>query len=191
MSDTDWIKLDLHIHTLDDPKDALDYSAHQLLERAREFGFRVLAITLHDAVFDRPEVSRMPPAWGSDHPGRRGSAGGRRCYFAQRPASEIESLRSLNDLQALRIRRGQSFYDCAASVLRPRRFHGRKARAENRLFRRDRALSFLDPLFQSKSPRDASRGALQETADRDLRRSSAPRLWIELHEHPTPGGADD
>ena len=29
----DWIKLDLHIHTLDDPKDALDYSAHELLER--------------------------------------------------------------------------------------------------------------------------------------------------------------
>ena len=25
----DWIKVDLHIHTLDDPKDALDYSAHE------------------------------------------------------------------------------------------------------------------------------------------------------------------
>src|SRR3954470_18104920 len=52
----DWIKLDLHIHTLDDPKDIIDYSAHQLLERACERGFGVLAITLHDAVFNRPEV---------------------------------------------------------------------------------------------------------------------------------------
>jgi hypothetical protein len=52
----DWIKLDLHIHTLDDPKDKLDYSAHELLARARRLGFSVLAITLHDAVFDRPEV---------------------------------------------------------------------------------------------------------------------------------------
>src|SRR3981081_4671307 len=52
----EWIKIDLHIHTLDDPKDAVDYSAHQLLERARALGFRVLAITLHDTVFDRPEV---------------------------------------------------------------------------------------------------------------------------------------
>ena len=34
----DWIKLDLHIHTLDDPKDKIDYSAHQLLERARMLG---------------------------------------------------------------------------------------------------------------------------------------------------------
>src|SRR2546421_949195 len=49
----EWIKLDLHIHTLEDPKDVLDYSAHQLLERARALGFGVLAITLHDAVFDR------------------------------------------------------------------------------------------------------------------------------------------
>jgi hypothetical protein len=34
-----WTKIDLHIHTLDDPKDAVDFSAHQLLERARSFGF--------------------------------------------------------------------------------------------------------------------------------------------------------
>ena len=54
--DRDWIKVDLHIHTLDDPQDVLDYSAHQLLERARSLGFRVLAITLHGVVFDRPEV---------------------------------------------------------------------------------------------------------------------------------------
>src|SRR5437762_5046494 len=52
----DWIKIDLHIHTLDDPKDAVDYSAHQLLERAHSLGFGVLAITLRDAVFDRKEV---------------------------------------------------------------------------------------------------------------------------------------
>src|SRR3979411_1789784 len=55
-ADRDWIKVDLHIHPLDDPKDVIDYSAHQLLERARALGFRVLAITLHDAVFDRAEV---------------------------------------------------------------------------------------------------------------------------------------
>src|ERR1700751_6378422 len=52
----DLIKLDLHIHTLDDPKDKLDYSAHELLARARRLGFAALAITLHDEVFDRPEV---------------------------------------------------------------------------------------------------------------------------------------
>src|SRR6266496_2456944 len=58
------IKIDLHIHTLDDPKDAVDYSAHQLLERARTLGFRVLAITLHDAVFGRQEVFADAAAMG-------------------------------------------------------------------------------------------------------------------------------
>ena len=37
--DEEWIKIDLHIHTLDDPKDALDYSAHEFLDRARTLGF--------------------------------------------------------------------------------------------------------------------------------------------------------
>src|SRR5260370_32264493 len=60
----EWIKVDLHIHTLDDPKDAVDYSAHQLLARARSLGIRVLAITLHDAVFDRPEVFADAVAMG-------------------------------------------------------------------------------------------------------------------------------
>src|SRR6202790_5817586 len=63
-SEQRWIKADLHIHTLDDPKDALDYSAHQLLERARSLGFRVLAITLHDAVFNRAEVFADAAAMG-------------------------------------------------------------------------------------------------------------------------------
>src|SRR4030095_515762 len=60
----DWLKIDLHIHTLDDPHDAVDYSAHQLLERARSLGFRVLAITLHDAVFNRKEVFADAAAMG-------------------------------------------------------------------------------------------------------------------------------
>src|SRR5213594_4870628 len=63
-NDRDWTKTDLHIHTLDDPKDAVDYSVHQLLARARSLGFGVLAITLHDAVFDRQEVFADAAAMG-------------------------------------------------------------------------------------------------------------------------------
>src|SRR5206468_5384559 len=59
-----WLKVDLHIHTLDDPKDVIDYSAHQLLERAAGLGFGVLAITLHDAVFHRSEVFAEAAAMG-------------------------------------------------------------------------------------------------------------------------------
>ena len=114
MSDTDWIKVDLHIHTLDDPKDALDYSAHQLLERARGLGFRVLAITLHDAVFDRAEVFADAASMGIlIIPAAEVRLEGADVILLNVMASEIESLRSLNDLQALRIRRGGSLFTIA------------------------------------------------------------------------------
>jgi predicted metal-dependent phosphoesterase TrpH len=110
----DWIKLDLHIHTFDDPKDKLDYSAHELLARARRLGFSVLAITLHDAVFDRPEVF----------------AAAQRLQILLIPAAEmriqgadiillnidredVEGLRSFDDVRQLRTRRGQSIFTIA------------------------------------------------------------------------------
>jgi predicted metal-dependent phosphoesterase TrpH len=114
MSDTDWIKVDLHIHTLDDPKDALDYSAHQLLERARGLGFRVLAITLHDAVFDRPEVFADAAGMGIlIIPAAEVRLEGADVILLNVTSSDIESLRSLDDLQALRTRRGQSLFTIA------------------------------------------------------------------------------
>ena len=51
-----WVKTDLHVHTAEDPLDEIDYTASQLLDRAHEAGFGVLAITLHDKVFDDPAV---------------------------------------------------------------------------------------------------------------------------------------
>ena len=114
MSDTDWIKVDLHIHTLDDPKDALDYSAHQLLERARALGFRVLAITLHDAVFDRAEVFADAASMGIlIIPAAEVRLEGADVILLNVSATEIESLRNLNDLQTLRLRRGQSLFTIA------------------------------------------------------------------------------
>ena len=52
----EWVKADLHLHTAEDPFDEIDYTASELLERAHAAGFRVLAITLHDKVFDLPEI---------------------------------------------------------------------------------------------------------------------------------------
>src|SRR5437870_12845260 len=107
--ETDWIKIDLHIHTLDDPKDAIDYSAHELLERARALGFRVLAITLHDAVFDRAEVFADAARMGILLiPAAEVRLEGADVILLNVRASEIESLLSLDALQELRRRRGQS-----------------------------------------------------------------------------------
>jgi len=106
-----WIKLDLHIHTLDDPKDAIDYSAHQLLERARALGFRVLAITLHDAVFDRAEVFADAAQMGIL---LIRAAEVRLCgadvILLNVTSGDIEQLRDFDDLRKLRARRGSSMF---------------------------------------------------------------------------------
>lgn len=113
-SDEEWIKADLHIHTLDDPKDALDYSAHELLERARVLGFRVLAITLHDAVFDRAEVFADAARMGILLiPAAEVRLEGADVILLNVAAKEIESLRSLDDLAALRASRGPSLFTIA------------------------------------------------------------------------------
>jgi predicted metal-dependent phosphoesterase TrpH len=110
----EWIKLDLHIHTLDDPKDALDYSAHELLERAHSLGFRVLAITLHDAVFDRPEVFADAARMGILLiPAAEVRLEGADIILLNVSAKEIEPLRTFDDVRKLRAGRGDSLYTIA------------------------------------------------------------------------------
>ena len=109
-----WIKIDLHIHTLDDPKDAVDYSAHQLLERARALGFRVLAITLHDAVFNRPEVFADAAAMGILLiPAAEMRLRGADVIVLNVSAEEMAELKSFDDLRRLRERRGDSIFTIA------------------------------------------------------------------------------
>ena len=110
----DWIKIDLHIHTLDDPKDAVDFSAHQLLERARSLGFRVLAITLHDAVFDRKEVFADAAAMGILLiPAAEMRLYGADVIVLNVTAEEAAELKDFDDLRRLRTQRGNSIFTIA------------------------------------------------------------------------------
>jgi hypothetical protein len=105
-----WIKIDLHIHTLDDPKDAVDFSAHQLLERARSLGFRVLAITLHDAVFDRKEVFADAAAMGILLiPAAEVRLLGSDVILLNVTAEEVAQLKNFDDVRRLRHAEGILF----------------------------------------------------------------------------------
>ncbi|HMF45843.1 MAG TPA: PHP-associated domain-containing protein [Candidatus Udaeobacter sp.] len=113
-NESDWIKIDLHIHTLDDPKDAVDFSAHQLLERARSLGFRVLAITLHDAVFDREEVFSDAAAMGILLiPAVEVRLLGADVIVLNVTAEEIAQVKNFDDLRRLRAQRGNSIFTIA------------------------------------------------------------------------------
>lgn len=107
----EWIKVDLHIHTLDDPSDAVDYSAHQLLERARALGFRVLAITLHDAVFNRQEVFDDAAAMGILLiPAAEVCLGGAHVLVLNVTGEELAKLKDFEALRELRTQRGTSVF---------------------------------------------------------------------------------
>jgi len=114
MTEEEWIKIDLHLHTLDDPLDALDYSAHELLERARALGFRVLAITLHDAVFDRAEVFADAASMGILLiPAAEMRLEGADVILLNVNADEVKNLQTFDDLEKLRARRGPSLFTIA------------------------------------------------------------------------------
>ena len=110
----EWIKIDLHIHTVDDPKDVIDYSAHQLLERAGALGFGVLAITLHDAVFDHAEVFKHAAQMGILLiPAAEVRLCGSDVILLNVRPEEIANLRDFDDLRKLRARRGDSLFTIA------------------------------------------------------------------------------
>lgn len=46
------LKVELHTHTSDDPVDPIPYSTPELIQRAADFGYGALAITLHDHQLD-------------------------------------------------------------------------------------------------------------------------------------------
>ncbi len=113
-SETDWIKLDLHIHTLEDPKDKLDYSSRELLARARRLGFSVLAITLHDAVFDPSAILQAAARLGILFiPAAEMRIEGADVILLNVSSDDIEDLRTFADLRRLRARRGDSLFTIA------------------------------------------------------------------------------
>lgn len=109
-----WIKLDLHIHTHDDPKDKLDYSARELLARAHRLGFNVLAITLHDTVFNPPEISEAAERLGILLiPSAEVRLEGADVILVNVTAEDMVGLKTFADLRRLRARRGDSLFTLA------------------------------------------------------------------------------
>ena len=109
------IKVDLHMHSGEDPKDGLRYPATALVDKAAELGFGAIAITLHNRVLDDERVfdyARQKGLllirgveWGSDW-------GDVLLYnVTQR---ELDRLRTLADLRAFRRDRGDDLLVIAA-----------------------------------------------------------------------------
>ena len=114
MSRGEWIKVDLHIHTFDDPMDRLDYSARELLARAHRLGFRALAITLHNAVFENPQVFAAADRLGilliSSAEMRIEGAD---IILLNVTPQDVAGLRTFEDVRRLRAAKGDSLFTIA------------------------------------------------------------------------------
>lgn len=104
-----WLKVDFHLHTREDPKDCLDYSALELLQRAHALGFHALAITLHHHVLNDPAVFDAARELGIRLiPAAELRLEGADVLILNLSQEEAADLRRLRDLEAFRQRRGDS-----------------------------------------------------------------------------------
>ncbi len=117
--DLRWVKADLHLHTAEDPFDVVDYSALELLDHASRAGYKVLAITLHDKVFDDPRVFARAAELGILLiPGAELRLDGADVVLLNLTQEDAAETHSLDDLRPLRAKRGDSLL-----VLAPHPFY--------------------------------------------------------------------
>lgn len=96
------LKVDLHLHTAEDPADNITHDARALIDRARAKGFDALAITLHDrqiadpVLFDYARERRITLL-----PGIERTIEGRHVLLINFPQS-VEQVRTFEDVAALK-----------------------------------------------------------------------------------------
>ena len=96
------LKVELHSHTADDPRDRIPYSTTQLIDRAAASGYAALAVTLHDKQLD---LSRWRD-YAADRrivliPGIERTIQGKHVLLLNFPSGAGE-VRSFTDLAALK-----------------------------------------------------------------------------------------
>lgn len=97
------LKVDLHIHTGEDPVDRISHSATDLVDRAATLGFDALAITLHDSQFADPRVFDHARERGIVLiPGTERTIEGKHVLLLNFSAEDVESVRSFDDVSRLK-----------------------------------------------------------------------------------------
>ena len=99
------LKVDLHLHTSEDPVDVIEHDAVELIDRAAELGFGALAITLHDRQLSERRVSDHARDRGITLvPGIERTVEGRHVLLLNFPAAATEHVKTFADVAALKRR---------------------------------------------------------------------------------------
>jgi predicted metal-dependent phosphoesterase TrpH len=111
----DLLKVDLHIHTSEDPVDHIQHDAATLIERAAVLGFSALAITLHERqLADRRVIDYARERGIVLLPGIERTIQGKHVLLINFPQS-VEHVRSFDDVAELKRR-------CNGLVIAPHPF---------------------------------------------------------------------
>jgi predicted metal-dependent phosphoesterase TrpH len=101
------LKVDLHLHTSEDPSDWIRHTAADLIDRAVELGYQALAITLHDAQLEDARVRDRARDRGITLiPGVERTIQGRHVLLLNFPAAESMAVSSFADLARAKRRSG-------------------------------------------------------------------------------------
>lgn len=99
------LKIDLHLHTADDPLDDIRHDAPALIDRAADLGFDALALTLHDRQFADARVTAYARERGIVLvPGTERTIAGKHVLMLNFPADAAERARTFDDIADLKAR---------------------------------------------------------------------------------------
>ena len=114
------LKADFHLHSLEDPFDVLEHDAFDLVDHAARRGYRALAITFHGRQHLPEDLRAYAEARGILMiPGAELYLDRREVLLLGATEEEAHSLRTLEDLRALKARRGDAILTIA-----PHPFYG-------------------------------------------------------------------
>ena len=112
----DALKVDLHLHTADDPLDNIAHEGTALVDRAAELGFDALAVTLHDRQLANPSLGDYARDRGILLlPGVERTIGGRHIVLINFPQA-AEDAASFEDIARLKAK-------CGGLVIAPHPFY--------------------------------------------------------------------
>jgi hypothetical protein len=101
------LKVDLHMHSREDPCDALDYSARDLIRHAASLDFDVIALTLHGKVLEDPELPEFAASRGLLFiQGIEKRIHGKEVLVYNVTQAEMDAVHTFEDLRQLKRRKG-------------------------------------------------------------------------------------
>ena len=101
------LKIDFHLHSSEDPHDALDYDARELIRHAAGLHFDAIAITLHGRVIDDAGLQQFARDEGVLFiPGIEKRIHGKEVLIYNVTQAEMDAIHTFADLREMKSRKG-------------------------------------------------------------------------------------